>query len=69
MRFPIQLREKLVNEISVAGDVKLFRPIQVGLGAQAQLVTRLAAQKLLAKTQDDLTDLLILICRSFGNME
>lgn len=51
VRFPIQLREKLVNEISVAGDVKLFRPIQVGLGAQAQLITRLAAQKLLAKTK------------------
>ena len=51
IRFPMKLRETLADEISTDNDVKLFRPMHIGLGAQAQLVSREAAKRLLIKTQ------------------
>lgn len=51
VRFPIKCREKHATRISVDQNVTLFRPMQVGLGAQVQLVSRAAAETLLSKTQ------------------
>lgn len=52
VRFPIKLREKLDCEIAAKRDVQLFRPTHIGLGAQAQIVTRGAAQILLSRTEE-----------------
>ena len=51
IRFPIKLREKPTSHISTEKKVRLFQPLQVGLGAQAQLISREAAKTLLSKTK------------------
>jgi GR25 family glycosyltransferase involved in LPS biosynthesis len=51
VRFPVKPREYSLDHIAINQSLKLFRPSKIGLGTQAQVVTRGAAEKLLAKTQ------------------
>ncbi len=51
IRFPVIGREKHGRTVAVDGDMKLFEPRMVGLGAQAQLVGKNAARRLLSLTE------------------
>ena len=52
VRFPIKLREDAIREIASSGAIRLQSYDRIGLGMQAQLVTRGAATTLLAATQE-----------------
>ena len=47
VRFPCKKRERSLSVIASDGAVQLYRPQVVGLGMQAQIVTRGAAERLL----------------------
>ncbi|RYH03283.1 glycosyltransferase family 25 protein [Salipiger sp. IMCC34102] len=51
IRFPIRTIERPAEELAQDGATRLFRPQVTGLGAQAQLVGRAAAARLLEATQ------------------
>jgi GR25 family glycosyltransferase involved in LPS biosynthesis len=51
IRFPVIGREKHGRTIAVDGEMTLFEPRMVGLGAQAQLVGKNAARRLLGLTE------------------
>lgn len=51
VRFPVKSRERQGKTLSSGTDPRVLMPRSIGLGMQAQLVTREAAQTLLEKTQ------------------
>lgn len=50
VRFPVRPKEKLRNIVSSNENCQLFLPAPVGLGTQAQLVSKRAAERLLEQT-------------------
>ncbi len=52
VRFPIKLREEAIREIASSGPIRLQSYDRIGLGMQAQLVTRGAAKMLFAATEE-----------------
>ena len=51
VRLPVKHREHSLNDIAVKQSTTLFRPSNIGLGTQAQIVTYGAAENLLSKTK------------------
>ena len=51
VRLPVKRRERSLKDIAIKQSSTLFRPLKIGLGTQAQIVTYGAAEKLLSKTK------------------